>query len=233
MYRTDLIQRIIDEKRARTYLEIGVSAGDNFLRIKAKKKIAVDPRIKIRRSKHVLHTLLNPCNLANEYCEMTSDRFFETRSDLLTANGGVDVAFVDGLHTYEQALRDVEMCLEHLNPGGIIVMHDCSPPNAASAHPAESRDHAETLGLPGWTGEWCGDTFKAVLHLRATRDDLDARVFDADYGLGVVRRGEPESSIDYTPAQIEQMPFEEFAANRERLLHLEPPARLEEWIATL
>ena len=34
---------------------------------------------------------------------------------------------------HEQALRDVEHCLRHLAPGGLIVMHDCLPATAAEA----------------------------------------------------------------------------------------------------
>jgi len=232
MDRINVLQRVIAHRSARTYLEIGVSAGNTFLRLEARKKIAVDPKIKIRRTKRLLFTLINPCNRFNEYCEMTSDRFFETKSHLL-AERGLDVAFVDGLHTYEQALRDVEKSLGHLNPGGVIVMHDCNPPHEAAAHPARSLEHAQSLNLPGWTNEWCGDTFKALVHLRSTRDDLNVFTFDCDYGLGVVMKGSPETTLDYTPAQIENMRYAELAADRERILNLKTTERFDEWLQSI
>ncbi len=43
MKRSDLIQKIVGAVNARTYLEIGISGGKNFFRIKAKYKFAVDP----------------------------------------------------------------------------------------------------------------------------------------------------------------------------------------------
>ncbi len=49
MKRSDLIQKIVDVIKARTYLEIGISGGKNFFRIKAKYKSAVDPNFAFSR----------------------------------------------------------------------------------------------------------------------------------------------------------------------------------------
>jgi predicted O-methyltransferase YrrM len=53
---------------------------------------------------------------------ITSDAFFE-RSMVK-----FDVIFIDGLHEEHQVDRDIVNSLQHLNPGGIIVLHDCLPP---------------------------------------------------------------------------------------------------------
>ena len=49
MKRIEVVQRIIDRKKARTYLEIGVSNGTNFFRIRVRKKTAVDPHFRFSR----------------------------------------------------------------------------------------------------------------------------------------------------------------------------------------
>ena len=46
-----VIQEIIKKTRAKIYLEIGVREGECFLRIRAPKKIAVDPQILISAKK--------------------------------------------------------------------------------------------------------------------------------------------------------------------------------------
>jgi len=84
---------------------------------------------------------------------------------------------------------------------------------------------------PTWTGEWCGDTFKALLQLRATHDDLEIFVVDCDCGLGVMRRGEPEVALDLSVAQVGEMSYAEFDADRSRLLNLKTTGYFREWIA--
>ena len=43
MKRTDIIQSLINKIGAENYLEVGVSAGENFRDIKCKNKVGVDP----------------------------------------------------------------------------------------------------------------------------------------------------------------------------------------------
>ncbi len=84
---------------------------------------------------------------------MTSDEFFANPPEILIEKG-IDLAFIDGLHTYEQSLRDVENCLKYLNPDGIIVMHDCLPSSEAEALPSleKAMKHPEFKGA--WTGKY-------------------------------------------------------------------------------
>lgn len=68
-------------------------------------------------------------------------------------------------------------------------MHDCSPPSKAHGWPANSKEHAETLNIPGFTGGWCGDSWKAIYHLiewNTKYNALDIFVLNCDYGLGIV-----------------------------------------------
>ena len=64
---------------------------------------------------------------------MTSDEFFAKASLPFR----FDVVFIDGLHTYEQSRKDAENALGVIVEGGVIIMHDCNPPNAAAAQPAQ------------------------------------------------------------------------------------------------
>jgi SAM-dependent methyltransferase len=104
MKRTDIIQSLIDKVKAKKYLEIGVSAGENFREIKCDYKVGVDPE------------LTSPATIF-----ATSDDFFEKNTE------NFDVIFIDGLHHADQVYRDIINSLKILNPGGYIVCHDMNP----------------------------------------------------------------------------------------------------------
>jgi SAM-dependent methyltransferase len=104
MTRTDIIQLLIDKIKAKSYLEIGVSGGENFQTIRCENKVGVDPE------------LTSPATIF-----LTSDEFFKQNKDTF------DVIFVDGLHHADQVLRDITHSLKILNEGGYIVCHDMNP----------------------------------------------------------------------------------------------------------
>jgi len=216
MNRTDVIQRIIDKTQARTYLEIGVADGTNFFPIRARQKIGVDPHFTFSRTRKMKWTLKDLHNVAAQYHECTSDSYFARKK----ATTGVDVVLIDGLHTYEQSLRDVINSLINLNGAGVIVVHDCSPPSQAAAHPAASSRHAAELELPGWTGEWCGDVWRTICYLRSHRADLRVFVLDCDYGLGIVTQGQADGRLDLSHKELSEMTYEDLVKDRRHLLDL-------------
>jgi hypothetical protein len=216
MSRVDIIQDIIKKKKAVKYLEIGVEQGECFLLIKAKKKYAVDPRFLISRKLKFKWMRKNPCNIFAKYYEERSDDYFAYEKH----TGGYDVVFVDGLHAYKQALRDVDNSLLYLNENGVIVVHDCSPPHKAAAYPADSYRQAALSKIPGWTGEWCGDVWKTIVYLRSFREDLNIFVLDHDYGLGIITRGEPDNMLPFSVEELNQLTYKDLEKNREELLNL-------------
>lgn len=230
MNRFDIIQQIIAKKKSCNYLEIGVEKGQVFLKIKARKKIAVDPAFKIRFKKKIKASLSNVLNIFNEYYEMTSDSFFEQHRNRLLQLNGLDVAFVDGLHTYDQTLKDVINCLTYLRPGGVIAVHDCNPATAASAVPADSRERAANMNIPGQTIDWNGDVWKTIVHLRSTRDDLRICVLDCDHGVAIITKGRPESMLDYSLDKIDHFDFYDLEKNREHFLNLKPAHYLQDFL---
>lgn len=215
--RTTVVQRYIDASNAKRYLEIGVEQGINFFQIEAGSKFAVDPEFKIPGGARDFD--------GHCFFEMTSDAFFAAPPQELV-EFGIDVALVDGLHTYEQSLRDVENCLRHLRPGGLIVMHDCLPASAVEAAPSLEAARA----MPGFRNAWTGDVYKAVAHLRATHPDLFVAVIDEDHGVGIVTKGNPEGMLDMTMEQIARLTFANLKASTGQLLNLKPAAWFDTWL---
>ena len=239
MDKVSVIQALIDAKKSRFYLEIGVASGDCFLKINARNKIAVDPAFTIpfkkklkRHVKRLKSVLKKDLRVSEYFYRMPSDEFFESQSSKLLKNG-VDVAFVDGLHTHKQSLRDVENCLRFLRDDGIIVVHDCNPVSSAAAYPAISYEEAREANPEGWTGEWSGDVWKTIPYLRATRDDLSIFVFDCDCGLGIIRKKGSPHSLDCDAKKIQAMHYGELAKKREHLLNLKPPSCFSSFIRAI
>ena len=83
-----------------------------------------------------------------------------------------DIIFIDGYHEFSQVLRDIQNSLKHLNDGGSIVCHDMLPPTESFVSMSK-----------------CGDGYKAFVKLRMSDENLEMYVVDADYGCGVIRRG--------------------------------------------
>ena len=220
LHRREVIQQLIDTKGFKTYLEIGVFLGKLFYSIKAKTKIAVDPNVKFSRFKLFKRSFRykNNTNLTAKSYKLTSDGFFQKKAAFVFRRRPLDICLVDGMHEYSFALRDVENSLKFLQPGGVIVMHDCNP-----ATPEAAMDFA-TWGTRQYKDDWNGDVWKAVVHLRSQRDDINVFVLNTDYGLGVITFGKPESKLDFSPEQIRNMSYADLDANRKELLNLKDPS---------
>lgn len=190
MNRINLIQYLINKYSYSKYLEIGTQKGNSFFPIKCRYKIAVDPKFRIRRSRKLLWYIKNIYNLGNSYFEVTSDHFFLNEKDFLRNKGTLDIVLIDGLHTFEAALNDALNSLNNLSKNGIIIMHDCFPPHKSASVYATNANEAIKIagGSSDWTGEWCGDTWKAIAYLKKQYPlDLEVHVLDFDYGLGIVK----------------------------------------------
>ena len=108
MQRTDIINLLIKNINAKTYLEIGTYDGKNMNNIQCEYKVGVDPELNSPATYH-----------------LTSDAYFELNRH--TTKKTFDIIFIDGLHTEEQVFKDIINSLEILNEGGYIICHDMNP----------------------------------------------------------------------------------------------------------
>jgi hypothetical protein len=227
-----ICQAALDAVGWGNYLEIGVSHCSSFLPIQARAKWGVDPAYVLSRRLHLKLWLATRVGWIDvRLFRMTSDHFFRTRGRLLKR--GVDVALLDGLHSYAQTLQDVWNVLDHLKPGGLIVLHDCNPLTEEAATPAESYDAFVREHREGWIGDWNGDVWKVIVHLRSLRDDLETFVLDCDHGVGIVWRGPNRKPLGLSAEQIGRMHYSDLDRNRQELLGLKPPGYLWEVLDTL
>lgn len=207
--RVDLIQKMINAKQAKIYLEIGIFKGGCFVPMKCETKLGVDICPPVKRVENILSDQI-------KYFQMTSDEFFETQSGLFAENK-IDVAFIDGFHSYEQSFKDVENCLKYLSEDGVIIMHDCNPPTQKAGTPFKSYEEKDGVHF---VGDWMGDVWKTIVYLRSVRGNLNVKVLGVETGLGIITRGKGENMLNYTPEDIELMTYADLEAKRELLLNL-------------
>lgn len=215
MNRLTAIRSLMTKKGLNNYLEIGVFNGHVFFRVKSKFKIAVDPAFAFDTTRKIGKIFANPFNLFNKYFSKTSDAFFAEDAPKLFTQKKVQTALVDGMHEYSFALRDVENTLHYLADDGVIIIHDCNP---KTEQEAGTYQQWKALG----EGQWNGDVWKTILHLRSYRNDINVFVLDCDQGLGIITKGKPENTLNHTLNEIHSFTYKDFDANRKQWLNLKP-----------
>ena len=124
----------------------------------------------------------------------TSDQFFSTNKSKF------DIIFIDGLHHYEQVIKDVNNSLQILNDNGFILLHDCLP--RSIAHQA----------IPRYRGSWNGDVWKALVELR-TRSDLDTYTCQIDFGVGIVQKKKNTEILSIEKKNFKLLKFSDYYHN--------------------
>jgi Methyltransferase domain len=195
--------------RPANYVEIGVHRGISLVQaLRGTPCIAVDPEPSIDEP---MEREIERKLPATRIYELTSDGFF-ARYDLRDLLGGaVELAFIDGLHLFEQVLRDFAHLERYAAAGTVFLLHDCLPLDEVTA----SRERT--------TDFYCGDVWKAALALRRRRPELEmVTVRTAPTGLCLVRgldnsnRGFEEElpEIEETYRDVD---FEYYLAHRQQM----------------
>lgn len=234
MTRIEVLNAIIKKNNVTNYLEIGVNRGKCLFNIKgAQKRFAVDPFFNFNLWKKCKAIVKNTDNLKNTYFEVTSDAFFASNKELLKANI-INLAFIDGLHTYEQSLQDTLNTLEYLDEGGVIVLHDCNPLDELAAYSAASIDDArkDLKDHKDWKNIWNGDVWKTIVDIRKNHPELTAFVLNTDHGLGFVYKKKREQlpEIFNQVGNIDELDYSFLEKNRNELLDLKPVSFFNEFL---
>ena len=150
--RIALVNLIASKYKNCNYLEIGCANNALFDSVIANNKTGVDP------SSGGTHRL-------------TSDVFFKTNKKKF------NLIFIDGLHTYDQARKDLINSIKVLKPNGCIVMHDFLP-RSWEEH------HVPIITTKTWTG----DVWKLSYELKET-EGIDFIIAKINNGVGLFKIG--------------------------------------------
>lgn len=165
----EVLQRLHAALTPSLYLEIGVRTGAS-LALTQGKAIGVDPS-------PILSVELPQ---AARVVEATSDDFFaQWRQEC-----PVQLGFIDGLHLFEQVLRDFIHLERACDPGGVIVIDDIYP------------SHPKQACRVRCTRAWTGDVWKLHEVLRRYRPDLTLLPLDTHpTGTLIVAGLDPQSTV--------------------------------------
>lgn len=157
------------------YMEIGVEDGESMALARTSfRPVGIDPSPKIRFD-------LGP---NARLFAVTSDDFFSTMDVQELLGGTLDLAFIDGLHLFEQTLRDFINVEKYSNPGSVILIHDTLPLDCITSRRERT------------TQFWSGDVWKIVPCLKASRKDLTViNIATSPTGLLAVTNLNPESEV--------------------------------------
>lgn len=176
MFYLDFLRALHGRLQPRTYLEIGVAQGHS-LALSRCRSIGVDPDFEVDQQ------LVAPVSLLR----MRSDEYFEH----LERVGArpfprlpIDLAYVDGMHQFEYALRDFIGAERYAAPSSVIAFDDVLPRDVEEA----ARERA--------TQNWVGDVFRISPALQAHRPDLLLlTVATEPTGTLLVARLDPSSRV--------------------------------------
>jgi cephalosporin hydroxylase len=147
MTRHEFLAKLHGLLRPSTYLEVGVQAGHSLaLAAYSNVAIGIDP-----------YPLITASGNQVIFSE-TSDHYFNNFPGLQP--GQIDLAFIDGSHLFEDALKDFANIEQYCHSGSVVVFDDILPYNQTIA------------GRDIIAGDWTGDVWKVTQILMARRPDL-------------------------------------------------------------
>jgi len=157
------INSLAKQLGARRYLEVGVSAGATFRDVEIAERTGVDPNF-----------LFDTNTLANEFTRLvrsTSDEFFVTEPLFPP----YDVIFIDGLHKFEQVVRDLSNALIRTHRHSVIILDDTIAGDVYSAIPDQEAALRYRRAAGIGSSAWNGDVFKTVFYIHDFWPSLNYR----------------------------------------------------------
>lgn len=192
MQRKEIIQKLINETNAKSYVEIGLGDGKLFQEIECQKKYGIDPQYE-----DYVFNKGTQCDIEPTH-KMTSDEFFKQNEEKF------DIIFIDGMHDQHYVERDINNSLKVLNDKGFIVCHDINPTSK------------KMQKVPRRQNEWTGNCWKAWVKIRSRNPNINMCVVDTDYGCGIIKKGKQEL-LDLEGLKIT---WYNFKRNRKKWLNL-------------
>ncbi len=149
-HKHDLLEFIHTHLQPQFYFEIGVDEGLSLARAKGQ-ALGVDARPKLK--------LAVDLPKKAEILGISSDAFFRDKA-VQSFSTPPDLAFIDGMHLFEFALRDFMNLECHAAPYALVGIDDIYP-----CHPTQAERRRRS-------GAWTGDVWKLLPILQKYRPDL-------------------------------------------------------------
>jgi hypothetical protein len=180
---------------AQRYLEIGIFKGTTVENIDVSDRVGVDPTPKFDQDR---------LPMGFSFFPVESDTYFAS----LAPEATFDLAFLDGLHTFEQTKTDLLNALLHI-PSGVILIDDTVPQDEDAALPDQSETIARRIATGSKRRAWMGDVWKLVIYIDRCLPQLDFRtiVGSGNEQTLVWRRRYGEEVTETSSAELEALSY--------------------------
>jgi len=219
--RAEVVQALADLYEKPSYLEIGVYVGGTFHAVKATRKVAVDPQFRFPASDREAGERVI-------YHETVSDVYF---GELAPSDEKFDLIFLDGLHTFEQTLRDLLNSEMYLKANGVIIIDDVMP-NSYHASLRDFETFAEVRKAIGSQDpSWMGDVFKLVFFIDTFFQQYSFATVRENHGQLVLwpERRAAKSLAGRNVEEISRFEYSDLIRNKE-VLRLKPLSEIIELV---
>ena len=189
------------------YMEIGVEHGNSLAyALEHTQCIGIDPDPKIK-AKFTAPT---------QIFRKTSDDFFEKHSAQELLGNPLEFVFIDGLHVFEQVLKDFINVEKNSSPRTVVLLHDCYPINEIT----QRADRATLF--------WSGDPWKLIPCLKNERPDLSVHTIKTHpTGLGIIMGCDPKNehldkNYEDLASTYKNCKYEDIESNKDEQLNAIP-----------
>jgi hypothetical protein len=194
--RSATLQQVLSMFEKPRYLEIGVARGVTFQEVKADRKVGVDPKFKF----DVEGVLKAEPNAA--LFQITSDEYFGSKPV-----EQFDVIFLDGLHSFEQTLRDLLNATLRLAPKGVILIDDVRPNSYPASLVDREQFHKLRAALNIKSGAWMGDVYRLVFFIDTFMQGWTYRTVRENHGQTVMWQQRRPSVTDREVSKIAALDY--------------------------
>ncbi len=215
--RYEFLEELHQLLKPRGYLEIGVQHGGS-MQLSQCDSLGIDPAPLV-----IDGTLRGD----QRVIVATSDHYFESINKMMPTY--VDLAFIDGMHLSEFAVRDFMNVEKRANEHTVIVFDDVLPYNAQIATRIQPQ------------GDWTGDVWRIIEVLRTYRQDLRMLLVDTFptgslvvFGVDPTNRRLDEwySTIHHILTTHEPAPLEWVLDRRDAISRADAIETLRQWKET-
>lgn len=204
------LQRIAKAVGAEIYLEVGVLRGETLLALDIPHRVGVDPSFGFDLAAQAREGLY--------LFQLTSDDFFR-----IWDGSKFDLIYLDGLHTYEQTLRDFLNSLEAAHERTVWLFDDTVPVDRYSALPDSDACHGGQIAMGRSHRMWMGEVYRVIYFIRRMMPAFSVMTFPGHGQTVVWRRPgrRPDRDLALTPDPGD-MTYDRFLATGAEVLNLTP-----------
>jgi hypothetical protein len=185
-----VVQGILDLFVRPDYLEVGVFKGVTFNSLRAARKVAVDPKFAFD------YAPIAAGDASVEFWQVTSDCYFGTIAE---PSRRFDVIYLDGLHTFEQTLRDLLNALSFIKSDGVIVIDDVFPSSYVASLPSIEAFKQVRTASGVVSRDWMGDVYRLIFFINSFCQQYSYRTINDNHGQLVLWR---RARAEVEPARL-------------------------------